>query len=87
MNAEPKPEATDDRPEDQIIEVETITLDSFRKLTGDTNKKEKLGKLSIDDGIYLQKLVKRWGTNYARMAQDVKLNRMQWTAQQIERKH
>lgn len=53
MNAEPKPEATDDRPEDQIIEVETITLDSFRKLTGDTNKKEKLGKLSIDDGIYL----------------------------------
>jgi hypothetical protein len=37
--------------------------------------------------MYLEKLLKRWGTNYARMAQDVKLNRMQWTAQQIEKKH
>lgn len=65
------------------IELEGMTIDSFRKLTGNTEKKEKIGKLSIDDGMYLQKLVKRWGTNYARMAQDVKLNRLQWTAQQI----
>lgn len=37
--------------------------------------------------MYLEKLLQRWETNYARMAQDVKLNRMQWTAQQIEKKH
>lgn len=69
------------------IELEAMTIDSFKKLTGSTEKKEKLGKLSIDDGMYLEKLFKRWGTNYARMAQDIKLNRLQWTAQQIEKKH
>lgn len=62
-------------------------MDNLRRLTGDVNKKEKIGKMSIDDGIYLEKLLKRWGTNYARMAQDIKLNRLQWTAQQIEKKH
>ena len=32
-------------------------------------------------------MLKRWGTNYGRMAQDFKLNKMQWTAHQIEKKH
>ena len=35
------------------IELEGMTIDSFRKLTGNTEKKEKIGKLSIDDGMYL----------------------------------
>ena len=32
-------------------------------------------------------MLKRWGTNYGRMAQDIKLNKLQWTALQIEKKH
>jgi hypothetical protein len=83
LKANPKLNAKTDQPEEPAIEVETMTIDSLRKLTGDANKKEKVGKLSIDDGIYLEKMLKRWGTNYARMAQDIKLNRLQWTAQQI----
>jgi hypothetical protein len=31
--------------------------------------------------------MKKWGNNYERMAKDVKLNVMQWTAHQIEKKH
>lgn len=27
-------------------------------------KKEKTGKLSIDDSMYLERLLKKWGTNY-----------------------
>jgi hypothetical protein len=63
--------------------LETISIENLRKLTGNPERKERPGKLSIDDGLYLEKLLKRWGTNYARMAQDIKLNRLQWTAQQI----
>ena len=50
-------------------------------------KKEKTGKLSIDDSMYLERLLKKWGTNYEKMAKDIKLNKMQWTAHQIEKKH
>ena len=72
----------------QYIPMESMPLNSFKKLLGDEgNKKEKMGKLSVDDSMYLEKMLKRWGNNYARMAQDIKLNRMQWTAQQIQKKH
>ena len=69
-------------------QVETVSLDTLKKLRGqDGPKKEKLGKLTVDDSMYLEKMLKRWGTNYGRMAQDFKLNKMQWTAHQIEKKH
>ena len=31
--------------------------------------------------------MKRWGTDFASMNKDIKLNRMQWTQKQIEKKH
>lgn len=31
--------------------------------------------------------MKKWGTSFASMAKDIKLNRMQWTEKQIEKKY
>lgn len=85
---EPKKEAPSVDPEAPQIEVEVMNMADFQKLLGgESKKKEKIGKFSIDDGIYLEKLIKKWGDNYGRMAQDAKRNRMQWTAHQIEKKH
>ena len=70
------------------IPLETMPMDSFRKLLGeDSKKKDKVGKLTVDDSMQLEKLIKRWGDNYGRMAQDFRLNKLQWTARQIEKKH
>jgi hypothetical protein len=35
----------------------------------------------------LEALLKKWGKNYERMSKDVKLNKLQWTPRQIEKKH
>ena len=35
---------------------------------------------------YIKGLVGKWGENFARAAKDVKRNKMQWTARQIEKK-
>ena len=43
-------------------------------------------KLSVDDASYLENIIKKYGDNYERAAKDVKLNRMQWTANQIKKK-
>ena len=50
-------------------------------------EKKKPAKLTVEDISYLENLLKRWGTNYGRMAKDIRLNRMQWTPKQIEKKH
>jgi hypothetical protein len=31
--------------------------------------------------------MKKWGTDFAAMTKDIKLNRMQWTQKQIEKKY
>ena len=50
-------------------------------------EKKRLAKLTAEDVSYLEGLLKRWNSDYARMAKDVRLNRMQWTSKQIEKKH
>lgn len=50
-------------------------------------KKKKTPRLRPEEASYLEPLLAKWGVNYERMAKDVKLNRMQWTAHQISKKH
>ena len=70
------------------IDVETISFDDLKKLLdGSTSKKKRMAKVTVDDAYYLEALLKKWGINYERMAKDVKLNKMQWNAHQIQKKH
>jgi hypothetical protein len=41
----------------------------------------------LDETLILEKLMKKWTTDFASMAKDIKLNRMQWTQKQIEKKY
>lgn len=50
-------------------------------------QKKRITKLSVEDTVYLEPLIKKWGDNYERAAKDIKLNRMQWTANQISKKY
>ena len=74
-------------PKIQKIEAESMTFDELRKLIDGPSQNKKPAKLSVADISYLEALLKKWGNNYQRMSKDVKLNRMQWTAHQIEKKH
>lgn len=69
------------------IELETMSFDELKKLLVGPAVRKRTTKLSVDDASYLEVLLKKWGTNYERMAKDAKLNRMQWTALQIAKKH
>ena len=64
-----------------------MSFDELRKLLTGPSEKKRVAKLTVEDASYLEGLLKKWGTNYERMAKDVKLNRMQWTAHQILKKH
>jgi hypothetical protein len=35
----------------------------------------------------LEKLIKKWGTDFGSMSKDIKLNRLQWTQKQVEKKY
>jgi hypothetical protein len=78
--AKPETERTQQTPK---IDLESISLDELKKLLVGPAVRKRPTKLSVDDANYLEQLLKRWGNNYERMAKDVKLNRMQWTAHQI----
>lgn len=45
-----------------------------------------LSKLNEDERPIVEKLVDKYGQDFARMARDMKVNRFQWTASQIEKK-
>lgn len=76
-----------DTQEHPKLELESITFDELRKLIDKPSDKKRYAKLTVEDESYLEGLLKKWGNNYERMAKDIKLNRMQWTAKQIEKKH
>lgn len=66
---------------------EDMTFDEVRKLlTKNDVKKDKL-RISLDDKMYLEPLLKKYGQNFEAMMADVKLNKMQWNANQIKKKH
>jgi len=71
-----------------VVEVEEeLTFDQLKKLlTKDEPKRDRL-RLSLDDKLYLEPLLERYGTDYDKMVRDVRLNRLQWNAHQIEKKH
>lgn len=71
-----------------VVEVEEeMTFDQLKKLlTKDEPKRDRL-RLSLDDKLYLEPLLERHQENYEKMAKDVKLNRLQWNAHQIMKKH
>jgi hypothetical protein len=76
------------QPQEQAkIEPESISFDELKKMLDGPSQQKKPAKLTVEDASYLEGLLKRWGTNYDRMAKDVRLNRMQWTPRQIEKKH
>jgi hypothetical protein len=64
-----------------------MSFDELRKLLTGPSEKKRVAKLTVQDASCLEALMKKWGNNYDRMAKDVKLNVMQWTAHQIEKKH
>lgn len=69
------------------IEAESISLEDLKKLLAGPPGKKRMTKLSVDDANYLEPLIKKYGNNYERAAKDIKLNRMQWTANQIGKKY
>jgi hypothetical protein len=69
------------------IDLESMSFDDLKKLLTGPAVRKRPTKLSVDDANYLEQLLKRWGSNYERMSKDIKLNKMQWTAHQIEKKH
>lgn len=72
------------------IEAESISTEDLKKILGllsSESGKKRLTKLSVDDVNYLEPLIKKYGDNYERAAKDIKLNRMQWTANQIAKKY
>ena len=66
------------------VEVEEeMTFDQLKNLlTKDEPKRDRL-KLSLDDKLYLEPLLKRHGCDYEKMVRDVRLNRLQWNAHQV----
>jgi DNA-binding Lrp family transcriptional regulator len=68
------------------IEAESMSFNELRRLLDGPPSKKRMTKLSVDDANYLEPLVKKYGTNYERAAKDIKLNRMQWTGNQIAKK-
>ena len=73
--------------EPQKIEAESMSFDELRKMLEGPSEKKRTSRLGVEDVSYLENLLKKWGENYERMAKDVRLNRMQWTAKQIQKKH
>lgn len=69
--------------ENPKIEAESMSFDELRKLLDGPSQSKKPAKLSMEDVSYLEALLKKWGVEYQRMAKDIRLNRMQWTARQI----
>ena len=62
-------------------------MDQLRKLIDNNERKRDRVRLSLDDKMYLEPLLKKYGTDYKKMSKDVKLNKMQWTEHQVELKH
>jgi len=60
-----------------------MSFDELRKLLTGPSEKKRVAKLTVQDASCLEALMKKWVNNYERMAKDVKLNIMQWTAHQI----
>lgn len=64
-----------------------MTFDQIKNLLSkDEAKKDRL-RISLDEKMFLEPLLKKHGEDYVRMAKDVKLNKMQWNANQIQKKH
>jgi hypothetical protein len=64
-----------------------MTVEDLKKLLAGPPGKKRITKLSVGDASYLEPLIKKYGDNYERAAKDIKLNRMQWTANQISKKY
>lgn len=69
--------------------METISPEELRKLLCRDKPSDKVRapKINLDDSLILEKLIKKWNNDFTSMARDIKLNRMQWTAKQIEKKY
>ena len=53
-------------------------MDQLRKLIDNNERKRERVRLSLDDKLYLEPLLAKYGVDYKKMARDVKLNKMQW---------
>lgn len=69
------------------IQAESMSVEELKKLLAGPPGKKRMTKLSVDDANYLEPLIKKYGNNYERAAKDIKLNRLQWTANQIAKKY
>jgi hypothetical protein len=79
--------------EDIVKEIEVTeeySLDQIKKmnmlneLTQETSKKKP--KITQDEGFIVKNLYKKYGEDFERMYMDHKLNKMMWTANQIQKK-
>lgn len=73
----------------QTIDVEEeYTLDQIKKANeGDSGYAKAKPKITEDEALIIEKLVKKYGDNWERMKMDIKINYLQWNENQIKKKH
>mmetsp|Transcript_39355 Transcript_39355/g.45775 ORF Transcript_39355/g.45775 Transcript_39355/m.45775 type:complete len:192 (-) Transcript_39355:94-669(-) len=78
----------DDEPKQHIEVEEEYTLDQIRKANKEEGTFAKAKpKITEDEAIIIEKLVKKYGDNWERMKMDIKTNVLQWNENQIRKKH
>lgn len=62
-----------------------MTFDEVKKLLTKSDIKKDRLRLSLDEKLYLEPLIKKYGDDFQAMMNDVKLNKMQWNVNQIKK--
>lgn len=76
------------RQEKPKLEIEEeMTFDQVKKLLTKNDVQRPRLRLSLDDKLYLEPLLRKYGSDFGAMAADVKLNKMQWNHNQIRKRH
>jgi Ribosome biogenesis protein Nop16 len=67
-----------------LVDLEEVQAVAQARLKPESNTKRPLHFISDDEMGYLKALVGKYGSDYVKMARDIKLNNMQHTAKHLE---